>query len=161
MHRYLKHDSLGQAFLKKTPGENGVPQHLIAVNFRAAKGIPPSLEGFRAEVGRRGFEHASEIYAFMTKENPDFKLDEGAINDWGELLMQENHLPEAIALLKLNIQNYSNSSDAYTTLGETYAKSGDKRLARDNYEKALEKDPNNSDAKDKLKELDATSVPSR
>jgi tetratricopeptide (TPR) repeat protein len=158
---YLKHDAVGQAFLKKTPAENGVPQHLIAVSFRAAKGIPFSLEGFRGELGRRGFEHASEIYTDMKKEKPDFKLDEGAINDWSDMLMQEGHLSEAIALLKLNTQNYPNSSDAYTTLGEAFAKSGDKQLSRDNYEKALEKDPNNSDAKDKLKELHARSVPSK
>jgi tetratricopeptide (TPR) repeat protein len=131
------------------------------VSFRAAKGIPPSLEGFRAELGRRGFERASEIYAVMKKEKPDFKLDESAINEWGYRVMQENHLKEAIALLKLNIQNYPNSSNAYTFLGETYFKSGDKQLARVNYKKALDKDPNNSEAKDKLKQLDAASTPSK
>jgi tetratricopeptide (TPR) repeat protein len=158
---YLKHDATGQAFLKKTPAENGVPQHFMAVSFRSAKGAPVSLEAFRAELGRRGFDHASEIYAAMKKEKPDFKLDESAMNDWGYQLIQGNHLSEASALLKLNIQNYPDSSNAYTILGETYSKSGDKQLARDNYDKALEKDPNNSEAKDKLKELDAPSVPSK
>jgi len=45
---YLKHDATGQAFLKKTPAENGVPQHFMAVSFRSAKGAPVSLEAFRA-----------------------------------------------------------------------------------------------------------------
>jgi predicted negative regulator of RcsB-dependent stress response len=152
---YLKHDATALAFLKKIPTENGVPQHFMAVNFRSAKGIPASLEAFRAELGRQGFDHASEIYATMKKEKPDFKLDENAMNDWGNHLMQENHLPEATALLNLNIQNYPDSSNAYTVLGETYAKDGNKQLARDNYNKALEKDSSNSEAKNKLKELDA------
>jgi tetratricopeptide (TPR) repeat protein len=158
---YLKHDATGESFLKKTPAENGVPPHLIAVSFRGAKGAPASLEGFRAELGRRGFDHASEIYAAMKKEKPDFKLDESAMNEWGNHLLQESHLSEATVLLKLNIQNYPNSSNAYTILGETYAKSGDKQLARVNFVKALETDPNSSEAKDKLKELDSPSSPSQ
>lgn len=152
---YLKHDAAERAFLKNTPAENGIPPHFITVSFRAAKGIPPSLEGFRAELGRRGFEHASEIYAVIKKEKPGFELDEGTINAWGERLIQENHLKEAIALLKLNVQNYPNSSYACTILGDAYSRSGDKQLARKNYEKALDKDPNNLGAKEKLKHLDA------
>jgi dienelactone hydrolase/TolA-binding protein len=152
---YLKHDASALAFLKKTPAENGAPPHLLKVDFRAAKGIPASLESFRAELGRLGFDHASEIYGSMKEEKPDFKLDETAMNDWAYHLMQSGHLPEATALIKLNIQNYPDSSNSYTTLGEIYARSGDKQLARENYNKALKKDPNNSEATEKLKELDA------
>ena len=34
---YLKHDSAAEAFLKRTPAENGVPEHLLATSFRPAK----------------------------------------------------------------------------------------------------------------------------
>ncbi len=34
---YLKHDNAAAAFLKKTPAENGVPKHFMAISFRAAK----------------------------------------------------------------------------------------------------------------------------
>jgi predicted negative regulator of RcsB-dependent stress response len=155
LNAYLKRDTTAMAFLKKTPAENGVPQHFLAVSFRTAKGIPASLEAFRAELGRQGFDHAAEIYAAMKKESPDFKLDEGAMNDWSDRLLEEDHLPEATALARLNLQNYPNSSNGYTILGEIYAKSGNKQLARDNYKMALEKDPANSEARNKLKELDA------
>ncbi|HUZ97387.1 MAG TPA: dienelactone hydrolase family protein [Edaphobacter sp.] len=155
LNAYLKHDTTAMAFLKKTPAENGVPQHFLAVSFRAAKGAPTSLEAFRAQLGRQGFDHAAEIYAAMKKESPDFKLEEGAMNDWSDRLLQEDHLPEATALAKLNLQIYPGSSNAYTVLGEIYAKSGNKQLARDNYNMALEKDPANSEARSKLKELDA------
>jgi hypothetical protein len=33
----LKHDALAQAFLAKTPAENGAPKHFIDVKFRAAQ----------------------------------------------------------------------------------------------------------------------------
>jgi Tfp pilus assembly protein PilF len=52
--------------------------------------------------------------------------------------------------------NYPDSSNAYTVLGETYAKSGNKQLACDIYNKAIEKDSTNAEAKNKLRELDAS-----
>jgi tetratricopeptide (TPR) repeat protein len=150
---YLKHDTAAQDWIKKTPAENGAPAHFLSVSVRPAKGLPATLDSFRAELGRQGFDHAAEIYAAMKKENPEFKLDESAMNDWGDELMQESHLHEATALIELNIQIHPESSDAYTVLGEIYAKSGEKQLARENYTKALEKNSRNAEAKDKLQEL--------
>lgn len=154
LNAYLKHDPAAVAFLKKTPAENGVPKHFMTVNYRAAKGIPASLDGFRTELGRQGFDHAADIYAAMQKDKADFKLDEDAVNSWSDELMSDNHLPEAVALLKLNVQMYPNSSGAYYNLGEAYVKSGQKELAVESYKKSLEKDSNNEEAKQKLKQLD-------
>jgi tetratricopeptide (TPR) repeat protein len=152
---YLKHDPEAMAFLKKTPAEVGVPPHLLTVDFRAAKGIAPTLNAFRAELGKQGFDRAPAIYAAMLKDNPDFKLDEAAVNMWGLDLMEKNHLTEATELLKLNVQVFPTSSNAYDSLAEAYMKSGQKQLAIDNYKKSLELDPDNDNAKEKLKTLEA------
>ena len=37
---YLKHDSAAESFLKRTPMENEVPKHLMAIVFRPASGRP-------------------------------------------------------------------------------------------------------------------------
>lgn len=161
LNAYLKHDTAAQDWLKKTPAENGAPAHFLSVSFRPENGIPASLDSFRSELGRQGFDHAAEIYAAMKKEKPEFQLDEDAMNDWGSQLMQSSHLHEAIALLKLNLQNYPESSNAYTILGEIYAKSGDKQLARESYTKALEKNSQNAEARDKLQELDSPALASK
>jgi tetratricopeptide (TPR) repeat protein len=50
---------------------------------------------------------------------------------------------------------YPDSSNAYETLGEAYEKAGQKPEAVESYKKALEKDPENADAKEKLKALEA------
>ncbi|MGO4703646.1 hypothetical protein [Dyella sp. 2RAB6] len=34
---HLKHDAAAAAFLKRTPAENGVPKHFMAIRFRAAQ----------------------------------------------------------------------------------------------------------------------------
>jgi dienelactone hydrolase/predicted negative regulator of RcsB-dependent stress response len=151
---YLKHDAAAMAYLKKTPAENGAPRHFMTLSYRAAKGAPASLDAFRAELGLRGFDHAAEVYAAMQKEKPDFKLEETAVNSWSYELISDNHLSEAIELLKLNAQIYPDSGNAYDSLGEAYAKSGQKQLAIENYKKALEKGPTNENAKQKLKELE-------
>jgi tetratricopeptide (TPR) repeat protein len=155
LNAYLKHDAQAMAFLKKTPAEVGVPPHMMTVDFRAGSGIPATLDAFRAELGKRGFDHASEIYAAMLKDQPDFKLDEGAVNLWGYDLMTKNHLPEAIELFKLNVQVFPASANAYDSLAEAYMKAGQKQLAIDNYKKSLELNPANDNAKEQLKALGA------
>jgi dienelactone hydrolase/predicted negative regulator of RcsB-dependent stress response len=156
---YLKHDAAAMAYLKKTPAENGVPKHFMTVNFRPAKGVSASMEAFRTELGRQGFVHAAGIYAAMQKDKSDFKLDESSVNSWSDELISDNHLTEAISLLKLNVQMYPDSSGAYYSLGEAYLKSGQRQLAIESYKKSLEKDSTNDDARQKLKDLDEAGKP--
>lgn len=152
---YLKHDAAAMGFLKKTPAENGVPPHMMTVDFRAAKGAPPTFEALRVEAGEKGFDHLAEVYAAMKKEKPDFKIGETTMYVWATELKDDGHLAEAIDVLKLELQIYPDSSDAYESLGEAYQNSGEKQLAVESYKKALEKNPENSGAKEKLAALEA------
>ena len=87
------------------------------------------------------------------KKLTKFKLDESAINSWAYDLMGDNHLPEATELFKLNVSLYQGSSSAYNNLGEAYLKSGQEQLAIESYKNSLGKNPNNNDAREKLKDL--------
>jgi hypothetical protein len=49
--------------------------------------------------------------------------------------------------------------DAYESLGEAYQKSGEKQLAVESDKKALEKNPGNSEAKEKLAALEIAWLP--
>jgi hypothetical protein len=153
LNAYLKHDESAVAFLKRSPAENGAPRHVMAVDFRPAKGIPASFDGFRSEIGRQGFDHAGEIYRAMQKDQIDFKLDEVALNYWANELIDDGHLPEALALLKLNAQIHPDSSAAHANLADAYLQSGQRELAADSYKTSLEKDTSNSPVKRKLGEL--------
>jgi dienelactone hydrolase len=158
LNAYLKQDAQAMAFLKKTPADVGVPPHMMTVDFRVGTGIPATLDAFRAGLGKRGFDHAPEIYAAMLKDQPDFKLDEGAVNHWGYNLMGKNHLPEATELFKLNVQVFPDSWNVYDSLGEAYMKAGQKQLAIDNYKQSLELNPANDNAKEKLKVLETAAA---
>lgn len=158
---YLKHDAAALAWLKKTPAENGVPPHLISTDFRPAGDLPASYEALRIEVGKQGFDHVAAIYAAMKKEKTDFKPGEESLHEWSTHLVDEAHLSEAIDILKLTCQLYPESSDDVESLGETYLKSGQRQLAIDAFKKALELDPDNGDAQEKLKEIQSTKNPPR
>ena len=155
---YLKADAVARAFLQKTPSENCVPQHLLTVNYRAAAGPSVSFDRFRMEVGRQGFDYLSEIYATMRKERSEFKLAEDDVDGWALDLLDAEHLPEAITLLKFNVEMHPGSGAADTSLGTAYQMRGDRQSAMDSYHRALGKDPMNADARLKLSKLaDSTS----
>jgi tetratricopeptide (TPR) repeat protein len=155
---YLKHESAAVAYLQRTPDQNGVPAHFITIDARAAQGMPPSLDAYRAELGRQGFDHAADVYASMQKDNPGFALDQKTIDRWAYELMSDEHLPEAINLLKLNASKHPDSGDVYDSLADAYMRSGNKPLAIENYTQSLAKDPNNANATIKLKQLKGTAA---
>ena len=61
---------------------------------------------------------------------------------------------DAIAIFKLNVEEYAKSATIYDSLAEAYGKDNQKQLAIENYRKSLELDPKNQNAADKLKELE-------
>ena len=153
---YLKHDAKTMALLRKQPEENGLPASVMNVTFRAAQGEPPTLEGFRAEVGRQGFEHAADIYAAMHQEYPDFKLEESKLlNAWVYFLINTNHSAEAIHLLDAYKQACPDSKEVFYLFGQAYEKADQKQLAIDNYRKALQIEPDFTPAKEKMKALES------
>ena len=149
---YLKHNGPALQFLKNKPSDNAVPKHVLAVNFQPAKSLPASFSSLRVEAGRQGFDHVADIYAAIQKNQPNFKVDADDVVSWAYELLADSHFPEAIDVMKLAIQ-LDPSSRAYSSLGEMYAKAGQKQAAIDSYKTALEKDPNNIIATEGLKEL--------
>jgi dienelactone hydrolase len=156
---YFKHDATAMSFLRNRPAENDAPKHFISVNFRTGRGIPPSFEGFRAEVGRLGFAQAANIYATIRKSSADFALNEEALTDWASELVVGDHVAQAVELLRLNVQIHPDSGDAFESLGDAYRKSGQTTAAIDCYKTSLEKNSFSDIVRRKLEELEgATSA---
>jgi CubicO group peptidase (beta-lactamase class C family) len=84
----------------------------------------------------------------------DYDFNEGALNRLGYMLLARNRNSDAIAIFKLNVEEYPKSAIIYDGLAEAYAKDNQKQLAIENYRKSLELDPKNQNAADKLKELE-------
>jgi tetratricopeptide (TPR) repeat protein len=136
---YLKHDANAMTFLKKTPADNHVPRHVMIAGYRAAQGPPPTIEGFRVEAGRQGFERAKGLYVAMHKKDPDFRFKEGtALILWAHDLIDHDHLTEAVDLTKVYEEMEPRSGEAYYLSGLAYEKSGKRQLAVEKYRKAVE-----------------------
>lgn len=65
----------------------------------------------------------------------------------------ESEKSKALEFFILNTENFSNSFNAFDSLGEAYEALGDKENAVNNYEKSLELNPGNEHAIMKIKSL--------
>jgi Flp pilus assembly protein TadD len=146
----FKHDLSSSAFLANSPRINGVPEHLLAVNFRQHSGIVPTVDGLRTAASQRGFAQLRAVYMEARTQNPDMNISGPEFETWAKGLISEKHTSEAIEVLKLDISLNPNSAEALTELGEAYEKSRLKDLAIASYRRALQKDPANDVAKGRL-----------
>jgi tetratricopeptide (TPR) repeat protein len=82
-----------------------------------------------------------------------FDFGEGTLNTLGYALLGEEKPADAVAIFRLNVEQYPESANAWDSLGEGYLAAGDRELAIESYEKSLELDPENANAREKLVEI--------
>jgi CubicO group peptidase (beta-lactamase class C family) len=102
----------------------------------------------------RGTQVALDHYTELKKSDAlDPEAAEGELNQWGYTLLYGGHEQDSITVFQRNVQDYPQSSNVYDSLGEAYMETGQKELAIKNYEKSLELNPKNDNAKARLKKL--------
>jgi tetratricopeptide (TPR) repeat protein len=93
-------------------------------------------------------------YHDLKKNHPDdYNFKETQLNGFGYQLLQIGKTDQAIAMFKLNIESYPESSNVYDSLGEAYMIKGNKEEAIANYEKSLKLKPKKKNAEDNIKKL--------
>jgi tetratricopeptide (TPR) repeat protein len=78
---------------------------------------------------------------------------EGYFNAMGYKYLNNDEIKLALQIFEFNVQLYPTSANVYDSLGEAYLKSGSKSLAKKNYLKSLDLNPNNPNAKRVLAQL--------
>ena len=76
----------------------------------------------------------------------DYDFSEMELNTLGYRLLQMKKVAESIEIFKLNVEAYPQAFNTYDSLGEAYGAHGDKELAKANYKKSLELNPQNTNA---------------
>ena len=100
-------------------------------------------------------EEAWAVYEKTQKTYPGWKLfDENALNSAGYEFMRIEDYDHAIKVFQLNAKAYPNSFNVFDSLGEGLMKAGNKNEAIANYKKSLELNPENSNAKQMLAQLE-------
>lgn len=155
LNAYLLGQAPAKTFLANTPGQNGVPAHMVTAVTQLAQGPAPTLEMLAAEASKTGFADVEAVYAAMRKRDPKFALPEPVLNGWGYKLLSGGDGKGAIAVFKLVTALHPESGNAYDSLAEAYEAGEDKAQAIHNYQRALELNPRNENAAAHLKALGA------
>lgn len=80
-------------------------------------------------------------------------LGEWEVNELGYLYLEKAKYKEAIQIFNFNVNKNPYSANAHDSLAEAYYKSGDRQLAGQHYQKSLDLNPNNDNARQMLKKL--------
>jgi pentatricopeptide repeat protein len=91
-----------------------------------------------------------KIRAAHVNESRDYFFLEADINQLGYRFMNQELMPEAIAVFKLNVEFFPESWNVYDSLAEACVKSGDTDKAIKLYNKSLELNPDNENGKQML-----------
>ncbi|NYE60548.1 dienelactone hydrolase [Duganella sp. 1224] len=151
---YLKNDAAGQAFIQRSPTQNGAPRHMTLYEPRAADTGPVATRaGFAAELSRRGFEHAVAIYTRLHGEDDAFVLSESDLNGWGYELLRSGRAPAGVEIFKLGVSLYPKDSNLHDSLAEGYEAVGNQPAAIASYQQSLALDAKNHHAVERLKAL--------
>lgn len=156
----LKGNAAGRQFLAQTPAQNGVPAHLArSYHLPAHPGPVPTQAGFAAALAQEGFDHALAIYRRVQQQDTAFALSEPALNGWGYQLIREAHdLPAALAIFRLGTQLYPGSFNLFDSLGEADELNHDTAAAIAHYQRSLELNPQNGNARQRLQALGAPAL---
>jgi len=99
----------------------------------------------------RGLEATEKLFAELKAEQFDgLYVDETQLNALGYGRLRSQKLAEAIAILRWNAELFPGSANVYDSLGEAYARDGQRELAIKNYERSLAINPRNTNAEKML-----------
>jgi len=106
-------------------------------------------------IKEKGVDAAIALYRQMKQRYPAEYFNEVILNTLGYQQLQAQHVREAIALFKLNVEMFPDGFNTYDSLAEAYMTQGDREAAIMNYRKSLALNPNNTNAVSMLKKLGA------
>ena len=108
-------------------------------------------EMFKKAVG--AVESPLEYFKKSLALNPDGLASARTLHQAARDWASQKRVDDALALLKVAVELHPKSAPLYDALGDVHQQKGQKELARQAYEKAVEADPNFEHAKEMLKKL--------
>ncbi len=100
-----------------------------------------------------GTEAGLKKFADLKAQKARYFFNERQFNSLGYSFLNTGRIDEAIAVFKMNVELFPEAWNVYDSLAEAYAGKGETELAIRNYERSLEINPDNQNARDRLKNL--------
>lgn len=140
--------------IRMYPNSAALYNQLRIAYVQLMKPVPIDEAGFMKLVDSGNIEEAQQQLDRASTAYPGWKIfSESAMNDKGYQLMREEKKDLAIAAFQLNTKVYAESGNVWDSLGEAYMMTGNNKEAIKYYEKSLQKDPGNDNAKAMLVKL--------
>lgn len=141
-------------FLKIRPQEAFIQNRLKTVENIINKSAAYEIE---QAILLEGLKNGRKIYHQLKKDNQNQKyFNENEFIQMGYRFLNTDKISEAVEIFKMSVELFPESFNTWDSLGEGYMKKGDKALAIKNYEKSLELNPDNDNAKKMLELLGKT-----
>jgi putative intracellular protease/amidase/Tfp pilus assembly protein PilF len=143
-----------EAGIKWYPNSSACYRELSRVYKKGGKSAPPEEETFLKLIEQGNVDEAVTLYDRTQKQFPGWILfGENNMNMTGYHIMAKGNYDLAIKVFQLNAKAFPKSANAFDSLAEGYMKAGRNKEAKENYQKSLEMDPSNHNAKEMLAKL--------
>ena len=127
--------------------------------------FPDALTVLSKAIAQQGVDAALQRYREMKQRYPPDFLNERTLNSLGYAQLYAhgtsfagvNNAEAAIRIFSVNAEQYPQSANVYDSLAEAYMVAGKREDALKNYRKSLEMNPDNSNAANRIREIETSS----
>ncbi|MFZ6870732.1 serine hydrolase [Undibacterium sp. Di27W] len=134
-----------------TTDVDDIGSKIINSQYRLRQWTIPS--SFVQAIEKAGYDQALAVYQDLKDKDADFFLREEVLNEWAYAKMKTGKPQSVLELFKLGVHLYPKSANTYDSLAEAYEAAGMIELAKSNYQKSLELNPQNQNAIQRLQVL--------
>ena len=120
--------------------------------LRIDENLPKNLSGLVSS--GKTTDEIIEIIKKQDNDKPNYDISENQINRLGYLLMEQQKNEDALKIFKLNTELYPNGFNTYDSYGECLMKLGDTENGIKAYQKSLELNSDNTNAKIMLSQFE-------
>jgi Flp pilus assembly protein TadD len=99
-------------------------------------------------------EGIAQYKALKSTKADDYDFSEKELNRVGYRLLDAGRAADAVEILKLSVEQFPNNGMAYDLLGDAYLAVGNKAQAIVSYRRALELNPDNTNAVKMITQLE-------
>ena len=155
---YLKDEARALEELRQDPGRQaGLEEVIASAKFKTGAGGSLLQDDCLQDIIRRGTEDAlPRIRKLMAADKTKIQFEEGVLNWLGyHFLYWWGREKEARDVFQFVTELFPRSANAFDSLGEAFFVLGDNAAALKSYRRSLELDPDNANAKEMIKRLEA------
>ena len=127
------------------------------------KSIKESIALAIKKISGKNIDKGIELYKKLKKNKPEVYnfSDESELNMLGYEFLQDNKIDSAIKIFNLNVTEFPNSANTYDSRGEAYFNKKEYALSKKDYQKVLDLEPTNQNAKEMILKIEKMKIGSR